>query len=141
MIGRKYDEEDWVHVSSRVRKNDVLNHIQLSIAKWHMITAYLRVFDANTADFTPLDEITKPCGICILYGKPTSILVVCENCPLTLSGKRCFERTPYREIYDFADSCESWTDFVDQCGELTIKYAADLIQYLKGLIKHIEENA
>lgn len=139
MIGRKYDEKDWVHVSSRVATDDVLGDLRSSIEKWEAIAAYLRMFDDNTTDFKPLVSITELCGVCRSFAHSTRYC--CVTCPLFLDDSPCWDHSPYREIYDFADSCERWKDFVDQCGELTIKYATDLIQYLKGLIKHIEENA
>jgi len=50
MIGRKYDEEDWVYVSSRSSTEEVLDDLRASIERWEAIGAYLRMFDDNTDD-------------------------------------------------------------------------------------------
>lgn len=139
MIGREYKQCNWV-INSAARGNTaaVVENIESSIEKWQQIDSHLRQFDCNTSDNNPLETIVETCGVCWLYQHIG--MEPCGHCPLRTDEGPCYEHEPYSDIYMAEAECGSWQEFVDECGQKTMKYASDLIAYLKGLIKHIEEN-
>jgi len=148
MIGQK--QEIWVNENLRSfdkgKLDILLSRIDQSIYKWVLIVKSLKRLEIGSCDYSQFDDETivqaiNQCGLCIFFCRVvTPFSVECRKCPLKIDKDRCFDRDPYRKIYETIDATEPWELKKHQIEEIG-EYATGLIEYLGELTRAIKVHA
>lgn len=123
-------DDEWI-------TRDELDAVVKSIEKWTLVRC--TVEDAlasgiDCVDVATLYDIINRCDMCSQFLEMSG----CTLCPLFVSGTACYQRDPYKAIFDRLEAVEFTPDpRVDFC----TKNLNEIRSYANALIAYLEELA